>query len=264
MKIEVLLATMFFESEKEELLEKMNIETDIIVGNQCDENKNEHFQHDGCNVTVLSRNERGVGRNRNTCLFYSGADVVLFADNDVRYYEGYASKIEGFYASHPDADVVIFNFQEARGDDPLHDINRKDKKAVLRDVTKFGTWAVSVKRSSVLKKRISFSLLFGGGTRYGCGEDTIFLTDCCRKGLNVYLSSETLGEVIHKESTWYNGITRKYVYDKGALFHAILPKMYTAAIFYHVFKHRERYSQYGNFKSVYSTMLAGAKDHMRV
>ena len=36
MRIEVLLATMFFENEPQNYLEEMNIKTDLIVGNQCD------------------------------------------------------------------------------------------------------------------------------------------------------------------------------------------------------------------------------------
>ena len=64
MKVEVLLATMFFEQEDENFLELMNIQTDIIIGNQCDHNGNEIFTHNGNNVTVLSRKERCVGRNR--------------------------------------------------------------------------------------------------------------------------------------------------------------------------------------------------------
>ena len=261
MKVEVLLATMFFEQEDENFLELMNIQTDIIIGNQCDHNGNEVFTHNGNNVTVLSRKERGVGRNRNTCLFYSDADIILFADNDVRYYDGYGDKIKGYYTTHPDADMVIFNFREKRDNEPIHDINTHNKKAHLKDITKFGTWAVTARRESVLKKRISFSLLFGGGAKYGCGEDSLFLIDCCNMGLNIYLSDETLGEVIHKESTWYKGITEKYVFDKGALFKAMCPKMCKLFILRHVLKHKKLYSQFGTVKDVLKVMFKGAKDY---
>ena len=261
MNVEVLLATMFFEQEDENFLEFMNIQTNIIIGNQCDHNGNEMFTHNGNNVTVLSRKERGVGRNRNTCLFYSDADIILFADNDVRYYDGYGDKIKGYYTTHPDADMVIFNFREKRDNEPMHDINTHNKKAHLKDITKFGTWAVTARRESVLKKRISFSLLFGGGAKYGCGEDSLFLTDCCNMGLNIYLSNETLGEVIHKESTWYKGITEKYVFDKGALFKAMCPKMCKLFILRHVLKHKKLYSQFGTVKDVLKVMFKGAKDY---
>lgn len=261
MKIEVLLATMFYENEEENFLDIMNINTDIIIGNQCDHNGNEMSIHNGQRVTVLSRNERGVGKNRNACLFYSDADVVLFADNDVKYYDDYDLKIEQYYKSHPDADIVIFNFKEKRADEPLHDINLKTKKARLKDITKFGTWAVTAKRDSILKKRISFSLLFGGGAKYGCGEDSLFLIDCYKKGLNIYLSDSTLGEVIHRESTWFKGITQKYVFDKGALFKAMCPRFSKLFIIRHVLKHRKMYSTFGPIREVLKIMFNGAKDY---
>ena len=252
---------MFYEREDADFLTHMNIQTDIIIGNQCDRHDNETLDYNGHTVTVLSRNERGVGKNRNTCLFHSSGDILLFADDDVCYYDGYAEKIEAYYKAHPDADVVIFNFKEKRGDEPIHDINTQDKKARRKDITKFGTWAVSVKRESILKKEISFSLLFGGGAKYGCGEDSLFLTECWRKGLNIYLSSDTLGEVIHKESTWFNGITEKYVFDKGALFKAMCPKFSKLFIIRHAFKYRKLYAQYGSSKKVLKVMFRGAKDY---
>lgn len=263
MKIEVLLATMFFENEAPDFLEKMNVQSDMIIGDQCDRNDNRIFVHNGNKVTVLSRKERGVGKNRNACLFYSDADIVLFADNDVRYYDGYAKKIEKYYAEHPDADLVIFNFKEKRGDEPLHDINTKNKKAGRRDITKFGTWAVTARRESVLKKRISFSLMFGGGAKYSCGEDSLFLIDCYDKGLNIYLSDDTLGEVIHKESTWFSGITEKYIFDKGALFKAMCPRMTVIFILRHVLRHQSVYSQFGAVKEVLRVMLDGAREYGR-
>lgn len=261
MKIEVLLATMFFEQENDKYLDNMNIQSDIIIGNQSNIVKNERYVYNEHNVTVLTRDERGIGKNRNLCLSFSNADVVLFADNDVTYYDGYVSKIENFYLTHPKADVVIFNFKQKRGDEPLHDINLKNKKAKLKDITKFGACVVSVRRESILRKRINFSLLFGA-SKYGCGEDTLFLIDCYRAGLNIYLSSDTLGEVINRESTWFSGITERYILDKGALFRAMFPKMYFIFIIRHVLKYKKLYSQYGKISKVIRMMRKGAKEYV--
>lgn len=261
MKIEVLLATMFYEKESEDFLDLMNIQTDLIIGNQSDYDENCLVDYKNNTIRILSRNERGVGKNRNTCLFYSEADIILFADNDVCYYEGYGEKIKEYYEKNPKADIVIFNFKEKRGEEELHDINTKSKKARLKDIVKFGTWAVSARRESILKARICFSLLFGGGAKYSCGEDTLFLIDCYKKGLKIYLSDITLGEVIHRESTWYIGVNEKYIFDKGALFKAIKPKNYKPLIYYHVFKHRKLYAAFGSIREVIKMMIRGAKDY---
>lgn len=261
MKIEVLLATMFFEKEPKDFLNLMNIQTDLIIGNQSDYNENQLLRHNGNTIRILSRNERGVGKNRNTCLFYSDADIILFADNDVYYYDGYADKIKKYYEENPRADVVIFNFKKQRGDEIISDVNNKNKKANLKDLTKFGTYAITARRERIIKNRISFSLLFGGGAKYSCGEDTLFLRDCYKKGLNIYLCDKTLGEVIHKESTWYTGVNEKYIFDKGALFKAMKPKTYKLLIYYHVFKHRKLYSEFGSVGKVIKIMIRGARDY---
>ena len=260
MKIQVLLATMFFENEDETYLRDMNIETDLVVGNQCDTTKDESFTFNGHTVTVLSRKERGVGKNRNLALFHSDADIVVFADNDIHYRKGYKALIEEFYTAHPEAEMVIFNIREIREDGFL-DQNLKDKRAKFKDITKFGTDTITARRESLLKHRISFSLLFGGGAKYGCGEDSLFLRDCYRKGMKIYLCSKTLADLKSRESTWFHGITSKYVYDKGVLFGAMCPRLYRFAILYHAFKHRKTYAEFGSMKEVVRLMRKGADEY---
>ncbi len=263
MKFEVLMATMFFEKESPDFLKELNLGTDIIIGNQCDYDKDESFDFEGNRVLVLSRNDRGVGKNRNLSLMASDADIVLFADNDVKYFDGYKEKAEDFYNSHLDADVVIFNFKEQRGNEPLRDVNTKDKKAKLSDLTSFGAWAISAKREKLLEKGISFSLLFGGGAKYSAGEDSLFLMDCYRKGLSVWLCSETLGTVVHRESTWFKGVSEKLLYDRGAFYAAASKRSYGFFILVHAFKHKEMYAEIGNISKIIKIMLLGAKEYLK-
>ena len=263
MKIQVLLATMFFENEAPDFLDKMNIQTDLVIGNQCDKDEDCSFLHQGHQVTILSRAQRGVGKNRNLCLDHSDADVVLFADNDVNYVDGYSEIIENYYLKNPDADVVIFNFKEKRGNESVHDTNMLNKRAKLKDITKFGGYAISAKRQSLLDQDMRFSLSFGGGAKYGCGEDTLFLLECYRKGLQIHLCSHTLGCVAHRESTWFHGVNEKYIFDKGALLCAMCPKTYFGVIFYHAFKHRKLYATVGSFRKTLRLMYQGAKDYQK-
>ena len=93
------------------LIEKMNIHSDAIVGNQCDRNEIESFAYEGNTVQWLSFAERGVGLNRNNALMRANADIVLFADDDVVYYDDYVQTICHYYEDHPKADVVVFNFK---------------------------------------------------------------------------------------------------------------------------------------------------------
>lgn len=91
MTIQVLIATMH--QTDHSLLEKMSIQSDAIVINQCDRDEIERFTYNGHNILWMSLNERGIGLSRNTALMRATADIVLFADEDVRYLDGYPQMI---------------------------------------------------------------------------------------------------------------------------------------------------------------------------
>ena len=57
MKVQVLVATM--NQRDYSLLKKMNIQTSVIVGNQCDHNSIEMFDYEGNEAIYLNFNERG-------------------------------------------------------------------------------------------------------------------------------------------------------------------------------------------------------------
>ena len=76
----------------------------------------------------------------------------------------------------------------------------------------------------MLYNSISFSLLFGGGARYGSGEDSLFLQECFKAGMKVYRSPIKVADIRQDTSSWFTGYNDKYYRDKGALFAALLPK----------------------------------------
>ena len=110
MKIQVLIATM--NQKDHNLLKKMNISTDAIVGNQCDFNSIENFIYNGNNIVYLNFKEKGVGLNRNNCLMRATGDICLFADDDMIYVNDYSKLVENAFLENPTADVIIFNLAE--------------------------------------------------------------------------------------------------------------------------------------------------------
>lgn len=72
---------------------------------------------------------------------------------------------------------------------------------------------------------MTFNLLFGGGAKYSCGEDSIFLAGVLKAGLKVWTIPGYIGTVTHGDSTWFNGYTDKYLYDKGVLMRNIFGTM---------------------------------------
>ena len=78
MNVQVLVAAMH--QTDYSLLQKMNIRSDVIVGNQCDRNSVENFEFNGYKATYLNFKELGVGLNRNNALIRATGDICLFAD----------------------------------------------------------------------------------------------------------------------------------------------------------------------------------------
>ena len=97
MNIQVLVATMH--QTDHSLPEKMNIQTDAIIGNQCDRNEVEDFEWNGHKIKYLSFAERGVGLNRNNALMRASADVCLFADDDMVFVADYEKIITTSFAN---------------------------------------------------------------------------------------------------------------------------------------------------------------------
>ena len=103
MKLQVLVATV--DNTDLSLYKKMNLDAPAIIANQCGQNG---FDSDS-NVTMLSTNTRGVGINRNLAISLSDADILLFSDDDMTYYESDLSGVLKAFEQIPDADVIVFS-----------------------------------------------------------------------------------------------------------------------------------------------------------
>lgn len=245
MNIQVLVATMHQPKGDYSLLEKMNIQSDAIICNQCERNEFEEFVWNGHVINWLSFSERGVGLNRNNALMRASSDIIMFADDDVQYINGYPKIITDYYTKNPKADAVIFNFLVKRGNEEFEQLVDKKRKLNRKTATKFPTYCISCKNSQITRKNIYFHREFGGGTKFSHGEDSIFLQDCLKSGLRMYTSDEIVGKVDHGASTWFKGYDSKYFSDKGVLFYKIVGALAPLVAAYHCFKHRSMYKEYG-------------------
>lgn len=217
MRIQVLVAAMH--QEDHSLLPKMNIQSDVIVGNQCDKNSVETFDYNGHKATYLNFAERGVGLNRNNALMRATGDICLFADDDMEYVNNYSGIVQDAFNQFLDADVIIFNLEE---DEPTRYVINKIEKVGYLNYLRYGTARVAFKLKSVRENGIYFNQCFGGGTEHCHGEDNIFLTDCLKAGLKIYAVPQTIAKLTEeRESTWNSGYDDKYLIDQGCLYRAI-------------------------------------------
>ena len=213
-RLEVLAAAV--DKEPVLLAQNMNLQTDAVIVNQCGCEASEAFSHRDRNIRVFSMKERGVGLSRNTALFHAEGDIVLFSDEDIRFYDGYEEQVLSAFRDNPAADVITFNFKVDERRATYY--NREERPIRWHNYGRYPTYSVAARLDSLRKKGIAFSLLFGGGAKYSNGEDSLFLHDCLKKGLRLYTSTKEIGEEIYRESTWFKGYNEKFFTDRGVLY----------------------------------------------
>lgn len=220
MKLEVLVVTMGRSDLS--LAEKMNIRQDALIANQCGKWDFDEAQTQYGTVRMLSSDTVGVGTNRNLALALSQGDILLFADDDLVYYDDLREVIRAF-EELPQADVIAFSLDQTKNGEIFRRYRHPVRRCHTWNCLKFGGCVLAVRREAYLRANLSFSRLFGGGCPYSSGEDSLFILDCIRKGLKFYSHSYVLGRTGKDESSWFTGYNKKYFYDKGALIAAAFP-----------------------------------------
>ena len=211
MNIEVLVTTMHQIGLSK--FKEMNLQTDAVIANQTDKNEIVEETIDGHKAKLVSTDTRGVSRNRNIALAHSGqdADLIVFADDDLVFNDGYENMIADEFAAHPEADAIKFN---------LHDLSATRKismkrierfeKATRRNMSASGVWGVALKTAVLKKHNYKFDERFGPGTAHPNGEDTIFLMKMIDSGIRFYRSPVDIAGIDQTESTWFKGRNALY------------------------------------------------------
>lgn len=256
MEIETLVATI--DQTDHSLPARMNLQGDAIIANQCGHISAERFAWEGQNITYLNTAERGVGRNRNLLLKHMRAEIGIFADDDMRFVDGYPEIARKAFAACEEADILIFNLLEKK---PERYVHRTMHRVRFYNYAKYGAARIAFRRKNLLEKNIRFSLLFGGGAKYSCGEDTIFLAQCLKAGLKIYTAPYSLAEIDQEvASTWFSGYHEKFFRDKGVLYAHLHPVAWPLYSLRFLFRRRGKGF---SFARAYGWMLAGAVGYRR-
>jgi glycosyltransferase involved in cell wall biosynthesis len=230
------------------LIEKMNIQCDVVFSNQANHVGYTELKCENFRAKMISTNTRGVGKNRNISLTYAEGDIILFADDDMKYVNGYTKLIENEFECFPDADVIIFNITS----------NDKKRPQLQNHVTKrlhklskmpYGAPRIAIRKTSWEKSNVWFTPLFGGGAKYTSGEDSIFLQGVKKKGLHIYISDKTIGEVDMSNSSWFSGRNEEYFFNKGAYCKAVHPHFFWLWKFYYCIRLKSHISFFEKMSS---------------
>ena len=106
-RLQVLVASMHQNDFSK--VETMNLSSDAIIANQADTYAYDEQDYSFGTVKMITTSQRGVGKNRNTSLNLADGDIVLIADDDIRYVDDYSSLILGEFERMPQADAIVFN-----------------------------------------------------------------------------------------------------------------------------------------------------------
>jgi glycosyltransferase involved in cell wall biosynthesis len=235
--IQMLVATMDQPKGDFSLLEKMNIQSDAIVCNQCDRFSVDEFSWKGHSIRWFCFNERGVGLNRNNALMRATADFVVFCDDDMVFADGYPGLLRQGFGNTPRADILVFNLDGRRPETRAHRVGRF---GFLR----YGAARIAARTASLKRQGLLFNLCFGGGTEHAHGEDSIFLSDCLKKGLHIRTLPVFLARLADdRPSTWRNGLTDKFFIDQGAMFRQVSPGFWPLWCFQDAVRHQKLYGR---------------------
>lgn len=256
MKVQVLASVMNQTMEK--IAEQMQLESDAVIINQCDRLGLEEMQYRGYKVRFYSFPDRGVGRSRNEAIMRADGDICLFADEDIVYETGYAAAVAEEFEKNSDADMILFNIMVEKDRQTYHIEERK--RVRWYNCGRYGAVSFAVRRESLLRSGITFSLLFGGGARYSNGEDSLFLKEFMDKGYKVYTAPVTIGkEVRDGESSWFSGYHEKFFRDRGVLYRRLYGRLAGVMALRFLVVHKKKLCGEISLKEAYRLMKAGMK-----
>ncbi len=260
-RLQILISSV--NKDPQRLLGGMNLESDGILVNQLigdgapegitpGEKSCEIYGH---SFLILNRKEQGVGLSRNTALENSSAEIIQFGDDDIIYEKGYAERILKEFDEHPEADILLFNVKAQEGRETYW--NNDFSRVTWRNYGRYPAYAICARRDKLINSGIKYSLLFGGGAPYMNGEDSLFLHDALKAGLNLFRTSVVLGSESKGESTWFKGYTDKFFFDRGVLYHFLYGKMAYLLGFRFLYKNRKVFCRKMGFWKSYNLLCKG-------
>ena len=256
-KLQVLVTTMHQSDTSK--YENMNLQSDAVIANQADafflleEDKNGHI------IKMVTTKTRGVSINRNIALMHSSSDAeyVMFADDDQEFVEGYEKIIEDELQKCPDADALKFYCQSKNR--PLSFVRPRKLKRVNRSrVMSTGAPCMVFRRSFLIENSLYFQSNLGPGAEIFCGEDSVFFCDFFKAKGKMYVSPILLSYVDQGNSSWYEGITERYLEAIGYIYSRIYRRIAMLAIYRRVFKLKGKTNKF-TFAQMVSIMRKGMK-----
>jgi glycosyltransferase involved in cell wall biosynthesis len=139
---------------------------------------NELYRED---MEIVRTPSQGVSNNRNNAVSRCKGDIILHADDDLKYTPEQLLAVIDTFQKHPEVDLAAFRY------DGQDDLKFPEEECSLKQLPKcfpFTNFTLAVRRKSVLR-RLYFDNRLGIGAPYtGCGEEDFYLYQARKMGMN--------------------------------------------------------------------------------
>ena len=202
----------------QEVIKKTNLETDVVVINQCDIDSEEELSFlDGKGnshrAIIVHTTERGLSKSRNMAIRKAEVyGICLVCDDDEVLTAGYEERITDAYQKLSGAQVIAFSIS---CDQYTRTYSQVDKKLGFVEILKTSSQQISFKRNDVVSKGICFDEKMGSGTGNGGGEENKFLLSCRKAELNMYYHPFCVATIYKGDSKWFKGYTEQFFQNQG-------------------------------------------------
>ena len=132
---------------------------------------------------MITKNEKGLSRSRNTVIENATEDIILIADDDVIYNNRYEEIILKAWNKYKNADIICFYVESKNAKRKIKRM-RTGKIGYIRAM-RIVSFEISFKKKSIQENKLKFNENFGAGTENNRGEEQIFLYEAIRKGMKV-------------------------------------------------------------------------------
>ena len=259
-KLEMLISSVNAEGDK--LIEKMHIACDGVLINQCGRDGYYELPVDGGTIRVFEYAQKGVGVSRNHAIDEAKGDIFLFADEDIVYDDGYVSKVLDEFTKHPEADLLFFNIRVC--DERRTYYNTDFARCHIYNAGRYPAYSIAVRGDKLRASGVHYSTLFGGGAKYSCGEDSIFIKDCLKAGLRLYRTPVEIGEEVPRPSTWFTGYNEKFFFDRGVMYHFLYGVLAGVFGFRFVYTKKKEMCRDIPANKAFKLLLDGIKEGKRI
>ncbi|MDY6826327.1 MAG: glycosyltransferase family 2 protein [Bacillota bacterium] len=137
-------------------------------------------------ISVVQIEGKGLCRNRNNALALADGDIIILADDDVRYRDEYMENVKNAFNDDQDLSVACFKIATPPGEPEYKEYARRPYLLDEEEHHYISTLEIVFRLDRIKEEGLYFDERFGLGSKLNSfGEESVFIHDCLKAGLRV-------------------------------------------------------------------------------